>query len=130
MKISRVVLSLAILASTTAFAAADGVKFDVVLLKEGAIVAKPSAIAEFGHPVILELGQLMKVIAVADAPGDDGRSETSVKPYLFTDGQMKPVQEMSMRAQLKATPSFEYTVPGTTTKFIVMPRRVALPGRS
>ena len=31
---------------------------------------------------------------------------------------------MSMEAQLSMTPSFEYTVPDTTYRFVVMPRRI------
>jgi hypothetical protein len=126
-KYRQVLAVLGIAMSTSSIAADEGVRFDVVLLRDGAVIASPSVLAEFGKSVTVELAQLMRVEAVASAPEGDGRSATSVKLFLFDHGRMMPVQEMSMRAQLKATPSFEYTVPDTKVKFIVMPRSVSLP---
>jgi hypothetical protein len=66
----------------------------------------------------------MKVIASAESPGLDGFSATSAKVYLFQNGEMKLVKEMSMRADFSRTPSFEYSVPGTGARFVVKPRLV------
>jgi hypothetical protein len=69
----------------------------------------------------------MKFEGSASTPDSEGNSLTAVKLYLFENGEMRPPQEMSMLANLTKTPSFEYSVPGTNARFVVMPRLVKLP---
>jgi hypothetical protein len=113
--------------STMASAAQDGVMFEIQLLNDGKVVASPSIVAEFGREVTVELPQTMKVVAVASAPNSEGHSMTAVKLSLFTSGAMQPEKESSMLADLSKAPSFEYSIPGTAYRFIVMSRKVKLP---
>lgn len=108
--------------SSYAFADKDAVSFDVVLLNDGKVVASPRVVTAFGQETTIELPRLMKVAAVAAAPNSEGRALTSVKMSVYQDGAMGPEQSMSMLADLTKTPSFEYSVPGTTYRFVVMPR--------
>ena len=130
MKLKRMLAMCCATLSTATMAAQDGVLFKVLFLKDGKVVASPSMLGEFGRTVTVELAGAMRVEAVAGAAESDGRSPTAVKLYLFEDGKMHPVQEMEMRAQLKSTPSFEYSVPGTNARFVVMPRLAKLPNAS
>ena len=118
----------AMLAVSAAAAEQDRVLFQVVLLRDGKIVSSPTVLAEFGKPVRIDLSQTMKVEAVAQAPEIDGASLTSVKLSLFEKGKMGPAKAMAMRANLSKSPAFEYSVPGTNARFVVMPRLVKLPG--
>jgi len=58
------------------------------------------------------------------APDKEVRSFTSAKMAIFQDNAWQPAKEMSMDALLSLTPSFEYTVPETVYRFVVMPRRI------
>jgi hypothetical protein len=130
MKVIQLAVLLGTIASTLAFAEQKAVKFDVVLTRNGTVVSSPSVVGEFGKQLVAEQGGVMKVDATADSPGWDGLSATSVKLYLFENGAMKPVKEMSMRADLSKTPSFEYSVPGTNARFVVKPRLVTVQAKS
>ena len=128
MKLSYVLALLGF--GVSAVASADqGVMFKIVLLNDGKVVASPSVVGEFGREVTVNLAQIMKVVAVASTPNSEGHSLTAVQLSLFEGGAMQPGKEMSMLADLSKTPSFEYSVPGTTYRFVVMPRQVALPER-
>jgi hypothetical protein len=113
--------------SGPALADQGGVKFEILLTRDGKVVTAPTLVAEFGRTVTLEMGGTMKVDAVASAPDSEGNSFTSVKLYLFENGEMRLPKQMSMLANLSKTPSFEYSVPGTNARFVIRPRLVTLP---
>lgn len=117
-----------VLVSSAAFAGRDAVQFDVVLLRDGKVVSSPKVVGEFGQRVALAQGDVMKFEGKATAPDKDGNSFTSVRLYLFENGEMKPLKEMSILANLRQSPSIEYSVPGTNARFVVRPRLVAFPG--
>lgn len=127
MKMKCVIAVLGLALSTLASADQSGVMYKVVLLKDGKAVASPSVVGEFGREVTVELAHTMKVIAVFSAPDNEGHSLTALKLSIFESGAMQPEKEMSMLADLSKSPSFEYSVPGTTYHFIVAPRLVKLP---
>ena len=127
MKLSGVVAVAGLLISNAAVAGQDAVQFDVVLLRDGRVVSSPSVVAEFGKRVALAQGQVMKFEGSATAPDSEGNSFTSVKLYLFEDGEMKPLKEMSMLANLTKSPSIAFSVPGTNARFVVKPTLVTLP---
>ena len=127
MKIRCVAVLLSILAGAAASADQSGVKFEVQLTRDGKIVSSPVVVGEFGKRVRVEIADIMKFEASATAPDSEGNSLTSVKLYLFENGEMQSLREMSMRANLSETPAIEYAVPGTNARFRVMPRRVTLP---
>ena len=129
MKLQCMFAVVGLVLSTLASADQNGVMFKVVLLKDGSVVASPSVVGEFGREMIVELAQTMKVVAIASAPNSQGHSLTAVKLSLFEGGAMQPGKEMSMLADLSKTPSFEYSVPGTAYRFVVMPRQVTLPAK-
>lgn len=124
---SRSVIAVAgMLFSGAAIAHQGAVQFDVVLMRDGKVISSPKVVAEFGKRVALAQSQVMKFEGSASAPDKEGNSFTSVKLYLFENGEMKPLQEMSMLANLTKSPSFEYSVPGTNARFVVKPRWVTL----
>ena len=127
MKWNHMIAVASVALSTAAVADQSGVQFEVVLMRDGKIVSSPKVIAEFGKTVALAQGQVMKFEGSASVPDAEGNSLTAVKLYLFENGEMRPPQEMSMLANLTKTPSFEYSVPGTNARFVVMPRLVKLP---
>jgi hypothetical protein len=127
MKLNHIVAIASMAIATTAFADQSGVLFEVVLLREGKVVASPKVLAEFGKTVAMAQGQVMKFEGTASAPDNEGNSFTAVKLSLFENGEMRQLREMSMLANLTKTPSFEYSVPGTNARFVVMPRLVRLP---
>lgn len=127
MKLSRMIAVASIAISTAAIAGPGAVQFEVVLMRDGKVVSSPKIVGEFGKTVALAQGNVMKFEGSASAPDAEGNSFTSVKLSLFENGEMGPPQEMSMLANLTKTPSFEYSVPGTNARFVVMPRLVRLP---
>ncbi len=100
------------------------VVFTVMSRKDGEFLASPTVLAEFGHELSIEIPGVMRAQVLAMAPDHDGRSFTSAKMAIFLDNAWQPPKEMSMQAQLSLTPSFEYTVPGTAYRFVVMPRQI------
>lgn len=66
----------------------------------------------------------MRAVVLAMAPNQEGRSFTSAKLSLFKEGAWQAAKEMSMEAYLSMTPSFEYSVPDTPYRFVVMPGRI------
>ena len=127
MKLNHVIAVASIAISTVEVADQSGVQFEVVLMRDGKVVASPKVLAGFGKTVALAQGQVMKFEGSASVPDGEGNSLTAVKLTLFENGEMGPPKEMSMLANLKLTPSFEYSVPGTNARFVVMPRLVKLP---
>ena len=127
MKLSHIIAVASIAISTTAIADQSGVQFEVVLMRDGKIVSSPKIVGEFGKTVALAQGNVMKFEGSASTPDGEGNSLTAVKLSLFENGEMRPPKEMSMLANLTKTPSFEYSVPGTNARFVVMPRLVKLP---
>jgi hypothetical protein len=53
-----------------------------------------------------------------------GHRATSAKMFLFKDSAWQQVKEMSMEAYLSMSPSFDYSVPDTVYRFVVMSRRI------
>jgi hypothetical protein len=100
------------------------VVFTVIFRKDGQHLASPTVLGEFGQEVRVEIPNVMRALVLAMAPNQEGRSFTSAKMSLFQDNVWQPAKEMSMEAHLSMTPSFEYTVPDTPYRFVVMPRRI------
>jgi hypothetical protein len=126
MKLHGIVAVAGMLISSAVIADQNAVQFDVVLMRDGKVVSSPKVVAEFGKRVALSQGDAMKFEGSATAPDKDGVSLTSVKLSLFENGQMKPLKEMSMLANLAKSPSIEYSVPGTNARFVVKPSLVML----
>jgi hypothetical protein len=61
---------------------------------------------------------------VPNAPNEKGQAYTSAKLAVFQVGDWREPEEMVMDAYLSMTPSFEYTVPNSPYRFVVMPRRI------
>ena len=127
MNITRMIAVASVLISTAAVADQSGVQFEIVLMRDGKVVSSPKVIGQFGQRVALAQGDVMKFEGSATVPDSEGNSFTAVKLHLFEGGEMRPIQDMSMLANLTKTPSFEYSVPGTNARFVVMPRLVKLP---
>ena len=100
------------------------VVFTVIFLKGGEYLASPTVLGEFGREVRVEVPNEMRALVLALAPDQEGRSFTSAKLAIFQDNVWQPAKEMSMEAYLSKTPSFEYSVPGTPYRFVVMQRRI------
>ena len=100
------------------------VVFTVIFRKDGEFLAAPTVLGEFGRELCVELPGVMRAQVLAMAPDLEGRSFTSAKMAIFRDNAWQEPKEMSMEAQLSMTPSFEYTVPDTAYRFVVMPRRI------
>jgi hypothetical protein len=100
------------------------VVFTVIFRKDGEFLAAPTVLGEFGHELCVEVPDVMRAQVLAMAPDQEGRSFTSAKMAIFRDNAWQEPKEMSMEAQLSMTPSFEYTVPETSYRFVVMPRRI------
>ena len=100
------------------------VVFTVIFRKDGEFLAAPTVLGEFGRELCVEVPDVMRAQVLAMAPDKDGRSFTSAKMAVFRDNAWQPAKEMSMEAQLSMTPSFEYTVPDTPYRFVVVPRRI------
>ena len=66
----------------------------------------------------------MRVLTLALAPNEEGLSFTSAKMAICQDNVWQPPFEMTMEAYLSKTPSFEYSVPETPYRFVVMQRRI------
>jgi hypothetical protein len=103
------------------------VVFTVIFRKGKEYLASPTVLSEFGREVRVEVPNEMRALVMAHAPNQEGRSFTSAKMAIFQDGIWQPPQEMTMEAYLSMTPSFEYSVPGTPYRFVVMPRMI-VPG--
>jgi hypothetical protein len=99
------------------------VVFTVIFNKDGNPLASPTVLGEFGREVCVEVPNVMRALALAMAPDQEGRSSTSAMA-IFQDNAWQPPKEMSMKAYLSKTPSFEYTVPDAPYRFVVMPRRI------
>src|SRR5580698_40243 len=100
------------------------VVFTVIFRKDGEFLAAPTVLGEFGRELCVELPDVMRAQVLAMAPDQEGRSFTSAKMAIFRDKAWAEAKEMSMEAHLSMTPSFEYTVPETSYRFVVMPRRI------
>jgi hypothetical protein len=100
------------------------VVFNIVLLKERQVIASPAIVSQFGQQVDIEHDGILRVSAIAEAPDADGYSYTKVIMSVFDGMLWLPAEEMSMTAYLSKTPSFQYSVPGTSFRFVIMPRRV------
>ncbi len=100
------------------------VVYNIVFLKDGKPLAAPTVVGQYGREVRVEIADVMRVVALAEAPDENGRSFTTAKLAIFKDGAWQAPKEMSMKATLSMTPSFEYSVEGTPYRFVVMPRSI------
>ena len=100
------------------------VVFTVIFKKDGNYLASPTILCEFGREVCVEIPNMMRAVILAKTPDPEGRSFTSAKMAIFQDDAWQAAKEMTMEAYLSSTPSFEYTVPDTPYRFVVMPRRI------
>jgi hypothetical protein len=69
------------------------VVYQVFFLKDGAPLATPTVIGEFGRELCVELPGAMRVVVLAQAPQSDGRSLTTAKMSLYRDGNWQLEQE-------------------------------------
>jgi hypothetical protein len=90
--------------------------FNVLFKKDSNYLASPTVVAEYGCEVSIEIPGVMRAVVLAKAPDAQGRS--------FTSAKMAGPKEMTMEAYLSLTHSFEYSVPDSPYRFVVMPRRV------
>jgi hypothetical protein len=100
------------------------VVFQVVFMKDGEYLASPTVVGKFGQEVRVEIPKVMRVYTVAAAPNREGLSLTSAKMAIYQDNAWQTPKEMTMQAHLSMTPSFEYSVPDTPYRFVVMPRSI------
>jgi hypothetical protein len=100
------------------------VVYTVIFLKDKNYLGAPTVLGEFGREVCVEVPNEMRVLVVAMAPNQEGRSFTCAKMLLFEKGAWQQVKEMTMEAYLSKTPSFEFSVQGTPYRFVVMPRMI------
>ncbi|HEY4340599.1 MAG TPA: hypothetical protein VGM97_11710 [Steroidobacteraceae bacterium] len=100
------------------------VVYQVFFIKDGAALATPTVISEFGRELCVEVADTMRVLVSAQAPEPDGRSLTYAKMSLYRDGKWQLEQEMSMRAYLAMSPSFEHSIESTPYRFVVKQRSV------
>jgi hypothetical protein len=100
------------------------VVYQVFFIKDGAPLATPTVISEFGRELCVEVPDTMRVLVSAQAPEPDGRSLTYAKMSLYRDGKWHLEQEMSMRAYLSMTPSFEHSIKDTPYRFVVQQRSI------
>jgi hypothetical protein len=116
--------SSALAASEPAAGGQPDVAYTVLFLKDGAVLASPTVVGSFGREVRVEVSDLMRVEISAQAPDENATSFTTARMSVFKDGAWQAPKAMSMRASLKATPSFEYSAEGTPYRFVVMPRQI------
>ena len=105
-------------------ASGPDVAYNILFLKEGKVLAARTVVGPFGHDIRVELPELMRVVVSARAPSIGDSSFTTAKMAVYAQGAWQPAKEMSMKADLSATPSFEYSVDGTPYRFVVMPRMI------
>lgn len=98
--------------------------YQVTFLKNGEYLASPTVVGQFGREVRVEIPDTLRVVMIAEAPDQDGRSLTSIRMSVFADGVWGAFKEMSGNLILSATPSFEYSVEGTPYRFVVLPRLI------
>ena len=60
------------------------VVFTVIFNKDGNPLASPTVLGEFGREVCVEVPNVMRALALAMAPDQEGRSFTSAKMAIFT----------------------------------------------
>jgi len=100
------------------------VTYQVVFQKGDQVLGSPTVSGQFGREVQIEIANAMRVTVVAGEPDEKGQSLTSASMAIFEDNAWQPAKVMSMTATLSATPSFEYSVEGTSYRFVVMPRLI------
>ena len=127
MKTTSLIAVAALAMSTLALADQSAVQFEVILSRDGNVVATPKAVAEFGKTVAIRTADL-QFEGTASAPDKNGNSLTAVRLQLVENGATRPLKEMSMLADLGNAPSFDIAVPETNARFMVRAKRVRLPG--
>ena len=111
-------------APQVAAASSPDVIYQVSFLKDGEQIASPTVVGQFGREVRVEIADTLRVVMMAEAPGADGRSRTSIRMSVFADGVWGAATEMSANFLLNSTPSFEHSVEGTPYRFVVRPRLI------
>lgn len=123
MNITSFVAVAGLAVSTCAFADQSAVQFEVVLTRDGNVVASPKAVAEFGKTVAIRTADLT-FEGIASAPDKNGNSLTEVRLQLVENGGTRQLKEVSMLADLGKAPSFDIAVPETNARFMVRAKRV------
>jgi len=100
------------------------VVYQVLFSEDGEILAAPTVAGQFGRWVRVEIPDLMRVTLLTGEREQDGRFYTHATMQLFRDNAWQPPKEMSMKAALEFTPSFEYSVEGTPYRFVITPRLI------
>ena len=116
-----------LLFSSLVFAGQEGMRYEVVLTRGGQVITSPAFLGEFDKMARVEVGGLLAVEAIASTPDRDGNSLASMKIYLFENGQMQPIKEISVLASRGNAPSVQYSVPGTDALFTLKSTVVQLP---
>lgn len=100
------------------------VVYQVLFSEDGEILAAPTVAGQFGRWVRVEIPDLMRVTLLTGEREQDGRFYTHATMQLFRYNAWQPPKEMSMKAALEFTPSFEYSVEGTPYRFVITPRLI------
>lgn len=108
-------------------AAEDGIRFDAVITANGQPLARQSAWAAFGQPVVIEVPGKVRIVATAGTPDGD-RSDVQARMYAFSDGAWVLDDAMRMPARITRTPSFERTMDDGVHRVVLMPRAAPRPG--
>lgn len=111
-------------ASASAQPVRPDVIYQVFFKADDEFLGSPTVLGQFGREVRVEIPNLMRVIMTTEEPDPDGKSYTSARMAIFQDNAWQPEREMSMKAALSNTPSFEYSVDGTPYRFVIMPRLI------
>ena len=127
MKLKTIISAATLALSTAALADQSAVQFEVVLSRDGNVVSSPNVVAEFGKTVELNTG-VLKFEGAATPPDREGNSLTAVRLHLLENGEMRPLKEVSLLADLRKSPSFDIAVPDTNARFVVRAKRIKLPG--
>lgn len=107
--------------------AETGVRFDAVMMKDGAVVASPSVWTGFNKEVTAEVPGMIRFVAEAGVPVN-GRSMVKAKFYYFDRGEWRKDWEPESEMVITATPSFEHTFQDNQRYRIVLkPRKAERP---
>ena len=103
--------------SAPVFSAEKGVRFDVLLKRNGEVIDSSSASGALGQLVKVSMKNGMFIDAVSDAPSVDGRSKTQVRVNVFHRDDTDMTFEFRTLANLKEGLSFDYALPAGDLKF-------------
>ena len=108
---------------------APDVIYQVLFSVGDELLGSPTVAGQFGREVRAEIKGVMRVTMFTGERDQTGKYYTSATMQLFQGDAWQPAKEMSMKSDLKFTPSFEHTVEGTAYRFVVMPRLIVPPAQ-